>query len=371
VVPPRPRTQPSAADVENVVKLLVGAACPVVSTDDAGRDPAAFAALVELAEVLGMPVIEGPASACANFPRRHDLHLGSDFSVVRDAADVVLLVASRAPWYPPGAAPPGATIVAVSENPLKGHVVYQSLQADIYLEGDVAATLRLLTAAVREAGGSAQAGERRVRWAREHARQSAGRRAAEQAVRENTPIDPLHLLAELRAALPGDAIVVEETVLHAALAQRHMEWNAAQTFFHPRGGLGQALGMALGCKLAAPQRTVVALVGDGALLYNPVVQAFGASRSENLPLLIVVFNNRGYAAMRENHRSYYPDGVAVRADVWHGVKIDGPDYAELGRPFGFGGRLVERPGEVGAALREGLAEVGEGRSFIVNVVLSR
>ena len=53
-------------------------------------------------------------------------------------------VSSRVPWYPPSNRPRNATIVAIDGNPLKGTMAYQNLQADRYLEGDVAITLRLL-----------------------------------------------------------------------------------------------------------------------------------------------------------------------------------------------------------------------------------
>jgi thiamine pyrophosphate-dependent acetolactate synthase large subunit-like protein len=72
-----------------------------------------------------------------------------------------------------------------------------------------------------------------------------------------------------------------------------------------------------------------------------------------------------------SHLHHYPDGVAQAAEMWHGVAIDGPDYAELGKPFGLPGQKVERPAELAGAIRAAMREVGGGKTAILNVVLSR
>jgi len=102
-----------------------------------------------------------------------------------------------------------------------------------------------------------------------------------------------------------------------------------------------------------------------------VVQALGAAKGNDLPILIIVCNNRQYRAMQVGHRHHYPDGVAQEADMWHGVAIDGPDYAELGKPFGFPGQKVERSAELPGAIRNAMRAVEDGKTTILNVVLSR
>jgi acetolactate synthase I/II/III large subunit len=134
---------------------------------------------------------------------------------------------------------------------------------------------------------------------------------------------------------------------------------------------GKGLGMALGVKLGAPKRPVAALIGDGSFLYNPVVQSLGASKGNDLPIFIVVFNNGQYRSMQKGHLHHYPDGVAQGADIWHGVTIDGPDYAELGQPFGFHGQRVDRPGELNGAIRTAMRAVEDGRTAILNVAVSQ
>jgi acetolactate synthase I/II/III large subunit len=366
-VPLPPHTRAAEGEIERVARSLAAAQNPVILADGAGRDPAAFAALVQLAEALGAPVGCRHA-AYANFPKDHPLFLGLGIQPFLKDADLVLLVDCPAPWYPPSHKPTAGTVVAIDGNPLKGTMVYQSLQADHYLEGDVAASLQLLAAALPAGDKSRERGER---WRGEHDRLVAGERAAETEAARGERIDPLALAGALRAAMPADTVYVEETITHAGMLQQHLPWDRPQSFFRPGGGLGQGLGMALGVKLALKDRPVAALIGDGSFLYNPVVQAFGAAKSYDLPTLTVVFDNRQYRAMQVGHVHHYPDGVAQAADMWHGVHIDGPDYSELGKPFSFHGERVERPAELQPAIARALKSVADGRSAILDVALSR
>ena len=371
-IPPAPKTRAKDTDVEHIAELLIGARSPVILADTAGRDPEAFTALTELAALFGIPVGSGRGTAFASFPKNHPLHLGSAIGSFLGDADLVLLVGCKAPWYPPSRKPTAGTIVAIDDNPLKGTMVYQSLQADHYLEGEIASSLRLLIEATKAAGITlAKHADRRARWQLHHDRIVAAQLAAEAEALAADKIAPVALAGALREAMPADAIYVEETITHAGMLQQHLPWSQPQSFFRPGGGLGQGLGMALGVKLGAPKRPVAALIGDGSFLYNPVVQALGASKASGLPILAIVCNNGQYRAMQTGHLHHYPDGVAQDAEIWHGVTIEGPDYAELGKPFGFHGKKVDKPAELPEAIRNAMRAVEGGNTAILNVVLSQ
>lgn len=127
--------------------------------------------------------------------------------------------------------------------------------------------------------------------------------------------------------------------------------------------------MALGAKLAAPDRTIISIMGDGTFMYNPVVQSLALSKHEDLPILIVVSNNSGYAAMKYNQRDYYPEGVGASSETWPGHPVTDLDYAELVQPFGGFGRRVEAMADLPGALEEALAAVADGRTAILNVMV--
>ena len=90
-----------------------------------------------------------------------------------------------------------------------------------------------------------------------------------------------------------------------------------------------------------------------------------------MPIVIVVLNNKKYAAMRQGHLHHYPDGAAASTNLHYGVSIDGPDYAQLGIPFGFQGARVEERGELDGALRGALAATTDGNTAILNVLVTR
>ena len=370
--PPPPKKHTPPADIEAVAKLLIAAENPFLTTETAGRDPEAFAALVALAERLALPVIESRGAVCMNFPKDHPLYQGFNIGPFKKESDLALVVSSRAPWYPPGNRPPEAKIVAIDEDPLRAYMVYQNLQADAYLECDLAATLRALDRAVQSLGfDTAKIDARHAKYAAAHEKAAAQRKAAETEAAKKPGIHPLTLCAALREALPADAIYVDETITHSSLLQEYMGWNKPHSYFYVQGGLGQGLGVALGVKLANKNKPVALMIGDGSLLYNPIIQGLAAAAQNKLPLLIVVFNNRKYASMKANHLRYYPDGVAVSSKVFHGVEIDPPDFAKLSIHFGGLGKTLDDPRDLADALREGLATVAKGETAIINVMLTQ
>ncbi len=371
-VPAPGRPRPSPAEVERVAKMLMEAEHPVIITETIGRDTDGFDALVALAELLSIPVVEGGVADFSNLPKSHKLHQGFDFSPHFEAADLILMVRSRVPWYPPSKRPPNATIVSIDETPYKGHMVYQNLHADAFLEGDAVASLEMLADAVRAAGiDAAKVAEQGARWQAAHDKLHDEIASAQAEARDKSPIDPVWLCTALGETLPDNAVYVDETITHRRVLRSHIPWDGKQDYFRVAGGLGQGLGIALGVKLALKDRPVVSLIGDGSFLYNPVTQSLGFSMEENLPILIVVFNNNGYRAMKNNHLLYYPDGVAKQNDIYMGETINGPDYAELVAPFGGHGIKVEDPAKLPGAIAEGLAAVEDGRTTILNVILSR
>ncbi len=371
-VPPAPITQPAASEIETVAELLRKSKNPVIVTETAGRDPKAFAALIDLAELVAIPVINGRANSYANFPTDNPLYLGVGNYQALDEADLVLLVAGRAPWYPARRRPTTGKIVAIDDNPHKGHMVYQNLHADYYLEGDIAESLKLLSAALRATKLDAAAMRaRRERVAGEHKTYVAGLHAEREKAKNGSGIDPLSLVGALAEVMPRDTVYYDETITHSPILRQHLPQTIPQSFFRSSGGLGQGIGTALGIKLAARERPVVLLVGDGSFLYNPIIQALGASKRHDLPIVIVILDNKKYEAMRKGHVHHYPEGASASQNLYYGVTIEGPDYAQLGSHFGFTGERVEKLADLPKAIRNALAATRKGNTAILDVVVTR
>lgn len=369
--PEAPKVRPLAEDVERVAALLGQAKCPIIITETCGRDPGAFTALIELAELMAIPVIEGRAAACANFPKSHPLHLGSNNAPVLKETDFVLLIASRVPWYPPGNSPPNATVVALSENPIKDHMVYQNLAADLYLEGDPCQSMLLLTAALRQSGHSADRhAERYRRWQERHDALTEKCKATQDKAQTAETISTALLCRTLNEVLPSETIYLDETIVHSPLIREHLGWDLPQTFFRVPSGLGQGFGIALGSKLAAPERPVVLLIGDGSFLYNPVLPSLTFSKDQNLPILVVVLNNNKYEVMRRTHVNWYPNGVSATEKIHYGVHIENPDYSVLAGWTGGTGAQVEKAETLKATLADAFETVRNGKTAIVNVMMN-
>jgi benzoylformate decarboxylase len=152
-----------------------------------------------------------------------------------------------------------------------------------------------------------------------------------------------YLLHRLHAAMPEDAILVEEAPSHRPAMQAQMPMRHWGSFFTmASGGLGYSLPGAVGVALARPGRRVVCLIGDGSLMYSP--QALWTAVQHRLPLAVVVVNNGGYGAMRS-----FGQVMQVR-DV-PGIDLPGLDFVSLARGMGCPGVRVTRHEELDPALR--------------------
>ncbi|MFE6282244.1 thiamine pyrophosphate-dependent enzyme [Streptomyces sp. NPDC057877] len=366
-------THSSPEEVDPVARSLREATNPVIVTETAGREAGGFAALVAFAEAWGIPVVEPDSAVCGNFPRTHPLHAGSDVGPWLDEADLILLVNCRAPFYPPSRRPAKAKVVVIDQVPQRPHVVYQALFADTYLEGDVAHTLRQLAKRAGDLDETSVAARRAAQEQR-HAAEQAAIAAAETRAAETTDgIDPVLVAATLRRLLDGrDGIVVDETITHSRVVKRHLRTADPDAYFYVQGGLGQGIAVALGVKLAARDRPVVLTIGDGAFAYNPVIPSYDAARAYDLPLLIVVFNNRVYKSMNLNHRRFYPEGAAAETGEWLGTDLHRlPRLAAFAEPFGMHTETVDTPDALAPALERALKAVTEGTTAVVDVLVTR
>ena len=111
------------------------------------------------------------------------------------------------------------------------------------------------------------------------------------------PIPVEFLLHALSAAMPEDAVLVEEAPSHRPAMQKFMPMRGQDSFYTmASGGLGYSLPAAVGMALGRPGVRTVCLIGDGSAMYS--IQALWTAAQRKLPLTVVVINNHGYGAMR-------------------------------------------------------------------------
>jgi acetolactate synthase I/II/III large subunit len=365
-VAPAPRVLTAPEDIEKLAAQISKTKHPVVLTEGAGQEVETYEALVALCDRFALPVVEKPGALFANFPKDHPLYQGTDIKPFWNDMDLAIVVRARVPWYPPSNRPPKAAIAMVDEAPHNMAMVYQSNQADMYLEGNAAQTLRDLAAATTMDKAAIET--RRKELAARHNAMVEKNSAAQAAARKKTPIDPVWLCASLNAVMPKDTIYIDEVTTHTATLRQHLVWNQPQSLFTRQGGLGQGLGLSLGIKLGKPERPVVTLIGDGAFLYNPVLGGLGAARDYKLPIMVVIFNNKKYAAMQGMHQKMYPDGIAAEIDLYHGTHINPPDFVKVAESVGGYGEQVTDPEKLQDALKRSLDDNRSGKPAIIDVV---
>ncbi len=366
--------QADAHSVEQIAQLLAGSQNPVIITEYAGQNVEAVTRLVELAELLGAPVVESQGPGFVNFPRTHPLHGGYDATPYLNEADLIVLLSAVGPWYPPSAGPgPDTKVVVIDENPLRADAPYWGYPAHACVVGEVGSALQALVESVKQRVGLENAAvlQRRDKWGAVHQARRRKWQAEALACKDHKPIDTRWLCSEINRVLPPDVIGVEETITsRQAIFQQLSALQPGGYVSGLSGGLGLGMGIALGVKCAVPDRPVVSLIGDGSFNYNPVLAAFGFAQEYHMPTLTVLFNNQGYASMKYGTQQLYPQGWAVQADTFYGAPIHPrPDYASLARAFGGHGETVEEPQQIGPALLRGLEAVSQGKAALVDVGL--
>ncbi|MCX7363298.1 MAG: thiamine pyrophosphate-dependent enzyme [Alphaproteobacteria bacterium] len=129
--------------------------------------------------------------------------------------------------------------------------------------------------------------------------------------------------------------------------------------------------MALGLKLALPERTVVQIVGDGTFYFSNPQSSLAVSRHYRLPVLTVVLDNSGWAAVKEATLRVYPDGEAKAAADYGATLAPDMDFSKVAEAAGAHGELVSDPDAVEGAIVRCLAALKEGRSALLHAKVTK
>jgi len=365
---------PDPARIDEAARLLARAEHPLVLVSAAGLDPRAVAGLVELAEAGGIGVVEADP-IYLNFPHRHDLHLGYNASGTTNpslaGADAILVVEADVPWYPALQKPAaGAPIIHLGVDPFFSRYPMRSYPCDVPIAAAPAVALPLLAEAVRRHADPQAVARRRARVGAEHrARHAAWEELAVKQASASTI--GFAWASRCIGELVDDTTVV---VNEYPLDRRFAPFTRPGSYFGSphSSGLGFGLGAALGVKLARPESTVIATVGDGAYFFGEPLSCLFVQRAHALPILTVVFNNQQWEAVKFGALAVHPAGVAkTRGRFPLSELTPSPRFEEMAKTVDGYGERVESPGELPAALKRGLAAVREGRPAILNVLCQR
>ncbi|MBI4492082.1 MAG: thiamine pyrophosphate-binding protein [Chloroflexi bacterium] len=325
-VRPPERRAPAEEEVQRAAEVLAGARRPLLWAGGGAIASEAGAEVQELAERLGAGVLTSNAGRGA-LPEDHPLCLGNfaqspALEPLLAAADALLAVGThfRANETRGWRLPLPARLVQVDVDPL---AIGRSEPAAAGLVGDAKLALRALLEALPRATRPDPA----------YAEQLAAARAAARAALRATLGPYARIVDELRAALPRDAVLVRDvTISTSTWGNRLFELYEPRTSIHAAGGgIGQGFQMALGAKLARPERAVVAVCGDGGFLVN--AGELATAVQEGIAVVLLLFNDGGYGVLRNIQDRGY-GGRRI------GVDLRAPDFVRLAEAFGAWARRV-------------------------------
>jgi benzoylformate decarboxylase len=327
------------AAIDELTSFLADARAPAIVAGAGADDPDTWAALVELAERLAVPVFQESFGARAGFPQDHRLYAGvlpADRPRLREKLaryDALLVVGApvfrQSPHAPGRFTEPSTRIAIVADNPDEVH----RSPADLAVLAAPGAVCRALAQSIPQ---------------REVATPDPFRPPpAPEPPGPGEPLEAGHVLSALAERLPNDAVVVEEVpVDRPELHERLLAREPLGFLSAAMGGLGFALAGATGVRMALPERPVVAVVGDGSALYG--IQALWSAAHYRVGALFVILSNGGYAIMdrlAERHGSAGP---------WPGFEVD---IAAMARAQGCPARRITEHDDLLATLDDVVPEL--------------
>jgi thiamine pyrophosphate-dependent acetolactate synthase large subunit-like protein len=336
------RRQPDKSDVTRAAELIAKAKRPIAWAGGGVVAGGASAEFIRLAEKLGAPILSSQTGKSA-VPGDHPLHVGNWMNErpVRDliaGSDLLLAVGTRFSYFPTGgwSLKLPETIVQVDLDPAE---IGRNYRVAASVIGDARVALTTLDQALDKAG-YAMAADRRGDVA------ALNKRIAD-AVGHPVEID---VLEQIRKALPAETMVFNDPTTIVFWARSYWKCFAPRTWFVPSGfgTLGFALPSAIGAAFARPGVPSVAMIGDAGVMFT--IQDLMTAVEHKVPVILMVFNDRGYGVERRHQDHLY----GRRS----GVDLLPPDFVALAKAFGAKGVRVDDLKKVGETVKSALGEKG-------------
>jgi len=372
---PATKTQADGAALEKAAELLIAAESPLIVTKYLGRNPDAVAHLVELAELLSIPVAQQLSHV--NFPTDHPLYVGTQTTKYSQNADVLFFIDIDVPWEPPSRSfvRSDAKIIHLERDPLFTGIPGWGFPADLPVTGCSEISLPALNAIIKAkigAGGVARAKleEQRKQIEAEHNAMMRELAASIAGAKTQKPISPLWVSKCIGDVMDDKTIIANETVT-SRLAEAIPLNRPGSLFNTPLAGhLGWGLGAAIGMKLGAPQATVIAAEGDGAYMFGAPTACHFTAQKYQIPFLTVVYNNQAWNASINAARGLFPEGVAQKTRNFPACDLSpSPNFELTAQACGAYAERVEEPDELPRALQRALKAVKEERrQALLNVI---
>jgi acetolactate synthase-1/2/3 large subunit len=352
---PSPPSLEDFSNLSEALKMLKAAERPLLLVGGGVIWSNASQEVLRLAEMLMAPVTT-TIMAKGVIPEDHPMSLGIIGMHGKEAArkafleaDVILAVGTRFSDRSSGGAselPMSTKLIHIDIDPGEAG---KSARTQVRMVGDAKKALQLIINGLQGAKGET-AWSRRIRQILQNCDCNIDI--------ESSPVLPQYAICELNRSLPRDAIVCTEVGQNQMWAAHFFKARYPRQFITSGGfgTMGFGFPASIGAKCAFPQKTVIDIAGDGSI--QMVSHEFATAVSENLPVVVCVFNN-GWLGMVKQWQKLFNDrrysGTELR---------ENPDFVKLAQAYGADGVHVERSSELREAIKSGC---NAGVPFLIDV----
>jgi acetolactate synthase-1/2/3 large subunit len=353
---PPAKPGPDLKLIEEIVGRINAAKKPVLLVGSGTQYSGARQELIDFSEKFQIPVLTSYKRQDA-FPNSHPNYIGNLTNANKHArewvekeADLVVVIGSRLNQQTTGGFSlprPGQPFIQIDADE---QTIGQNSRPDI---GMVADAKRALVVALAHPGP--RPNESRAAWIAEH--HATQKRYCTPSERPTRRVSMERVMADLKAALPADAITTTDAGSFGQWPQRYMEFEYSDSYISPTlGCMGPGIPSAVAAKLAHPDRLVVAHAGDGGFLMTG--QEMATAKQYGANIIAIVYNNEGYNSIRMHQEAQYPGRH-------YGTELVNPDFAGLGAAYGALGLKVSRDEEFLPAFKQAMAA---DRSALIEVL---
>jgi acetolactate synthase I/II/III large subunit len=369
-VPRQPPSSPhpDPALIDRLADWLLAAERPLLIVSSLGRRGEDVQQLGRIAERFAVPVVvHTPRFLC--LPTDHPLHHGFDPHPLLADSDLIVVVEADVPWMPSIRGPaPAARVVHIGEDPAYLRYPMRSYPSHLSIAARAGAALRALSEALeqRAATDGGRLPQRRT-WA--VARAATLRTEVGTSLAADAPhVSPTYLSQCVGEIAGPDGLIFNEYQLRLEHCARTQP--ASYFALSPAGGLGWSVGAALGAKLAAPDRFVMAVIGDGGMIFANPTACHWVAEAHQLPIAVVIFNNARYGAVRNATMAMFASGAAGRENGTGLADLSpSPAFERYAEAHGAFAARVEQPAELASTLLAARnAVLQERRHALVNVI---
>jgi acetolactate synthase-1/2/3 large subunit len=285
---------------------------------------------------------------------------GYQYNELYRQADLVLNLGMDVPWCPLDDAPDKhASVIHIGEDPLFQKIPIRTHRGDVFLVANIMETLQLLGKRLDDELSDEAIGARRSEIKNRQLPMTP----------DLSTLNPEHVAFAINQIWDRDCILVNELSLPPDL----IAFDQPGCYFRTgsASGLGWGLAAAAGIALARPEKTVIAVVGDGSYYFANPMAVHWLANKHNLKLLTVVLNNGGMKSFQTLTHKHFPDGAAVTGSHYPLTSLEpAPDFELITPIFNGTGHVVNQAGDLKSALSNALSDVRtRGQQSLVNVRL--